>query len=481
MQSAETVLGVLRERGRRGLPCDELYRQLFNPQLYLLAYGRIYSNKGAMTPGATGDKRTRNAEYERLRHASARARKKGEHEKARELRRKQARLPSVDCDDPGYRRLRYTRYADDVLLGFAGPKAEAEEIKQRLTQFMRNDLRLELSDEKTLITHARTGAATFLGYEITTQTGIGGRRSLNGTIALRVPSSVIKSSCVPYLARGAPAAQRALLNLDDYDIVAAYGAQYRGIVQYYLHAGDVHRLDRLHWVMETSLLKTLAAKHHSTVSKTAARYKAKIETPHGLRTCFEAVRRRKDNPRPLVARFGGVPLTRRKTAVIDDRVPGRTPWPAKRSSPGSCGTGANSATPAVRCTCTTSLNWLTSHTPALASRRGTNSWQPGDARPLWSARPATITSTQGGHQPQHSRHRSLESRMPGNRHVRFGGGPHGKGPANMRAPRRAAYPTVSIDSLGGAFRGAAQPCPTRGPGVLRISRATSAIRCSQEG
>src|SRR2546430_6987465 len=53
MQSAEVVLGVLRERGRKGLPCTELYRQLFNPQLYLLAYGRIYSNHGAMTPGAT--------------------------------------------------------------------------------------------------------------------------------------------------------------------------------------------------------------------------------------------------------------------------------------------------------------------------------------------------------------------------------------------------------------------------------------------
>ncbi|MGW4966890.1 hypothetical protein ACWEPL_57530 [Nonomuraea sp. NPDC004186] len=55
MQSAETVLGVLRERGRRGLPLKELYRQLFNPQLYLLAYGRIYANKGAMTPGASGE------------------------------------------------------------------------------------------------------------------------------------------------------------------------------------------------------------------------------------------------------------------------------------------------------------------------------------------------------------------------------------------------------------------------------------------
>lgn len=71
-----------------------------------------------------------------MRHASTCARKKGNQKNAQELRRKQARVPSVDCDDPGYRRLRYLRYADDVLLGFAGPKAEAEEIKQRLTQFV---------------------------------------------------------------------------------------------------------------------------------------------------------------------------------------------------------------------------------------------------------------------------------------------------------------------------------------------------------
>jgi len=55
MQSAETVLGVLRERGRRDLPCEELYRQLFNPHLFLMAYGRLYSNHGAMTPGADGE------------------------------------------------------------------------------------------------------------------------------------------------------------------------------------------------------------------------------------------------------------------------------------------------------------------------------------------------------------------------------------------------------------------------------------------
>ena len=69
--------------------------------------------------------------------------------------------------DPGYRRLRYCRYADDQLLGFTGPKAEAEEIKTQLAAFLRDELALELSAGKTLITHARTRAARFLGYEIT--------------------------------------------------------------------------------------------------------------------------------------------------------------------------------------------------------------------------------------------------------------------------------------------------------------------------
>jgi group II intron reverse transcriptase/maturase len=141
-----------------------------------------------------GETRTRNKEYESVRHACRRARKNGNHEKARELRRRQAFLPSVDCADPGYRRLHYARYADDTLFGFTGPKAGAEEIKQRLTAFLRDELHLELSAEKTLITHARTGAAKFLGYEITTQhSGTSGRKRINGSIALRVPVAVIKA------------------------------------------------------------------------------------------------------------------------------------------------------------------------------------------------------------------------------------------------------------------------------------------------
>ena len=224
------------------------------------------------------------------------------------------------------------RYADDTLLGFAGPKAEAEEIKQRLARFLREDLKLELSQDKTLITHARTGAARFLGYEITVQhndrQATRGQRHVNGQIGLRVPRTVIKTKSAPYLQRGKPARRTRLLNRDDHDIVATYGAEYRGIVQYYLLAGDVYRLGRLRWVMLTSLLKTLASKHRSTVTKMAAKHQAKITTPYGPRTCFEAVVERAGR-KPLVARFGGIPLKRQKTAVIDDRVPDRVTYPNK--------------------------------------------------------------------------------------------------------------------------------------------------------
>jgi group II intron reverse transcriptase/maturase len=519
MQTAETVLDVLRERGRRGLPCDELYRQLFNPQLYLLAYGRIYSNKGAMTPGVTGEtvdgmsmdtigriidamryeryrfspvrriyipkkngklrplglptwsdklvgevvrllleayyeprfsdrsygfrpgrgchtalrdvaetwtgttwfiegdisdcfgsldhsimieilaekihdnrflrlvrnmlqagyledwvwgatlsgapqggvaspilsniylhkldafvesvlipqytrgvRRVPNLEYRRVASAIQRARKRGDRATVRELRKRQRGLPSQDPNDPGYRRLRYARYADDHLIGFVGPKAEAEEIKKRVAEFLRDELRLELSQQKTLITHARTGAAKFLGYEIATQQSnrkvTRGRRSVNGVIGLRVPSAVVKAKCAPYLARGKPAVRTSLVNQGEFDIVATYGAEYRGLVQYYLLAGDVHRLNRLNGVMRTSMLKTLACKYDSTARKMAAKYKAKIETPHGLRTCFQVVVERSGR-KPLVARFGGIPLKRQQKAVLTDRIPERVIYPRK--------------------------------------------------------------------------------------------------------------------------------------------------------
>ena len=520
MQNAEVVLGVLRERGRKGLPCNELYRQLFNPQLYLLAYGRIYSNKGAMTPGPTqetaddmsmekieaiigamrheryrfspvrriyipkrngkrlrplglpswsdklvgevvrllleayyepqfsdrshgfrpgrgchtalreiantwtgttwfiegdisdcfgsldhsvllsimsekihdrrflrligsmlsagyledwkwnatlsgapqggvvspvlsnihlhkldqfvetvlvpqytkGKVRKHNSPYKRVERGLAHARSRGDWEKARELRRELRRLPSKDPCDPDYRRLRYSRYADDHLLGFIGPKAEAEKIKAQLAEFLREQLKLELSAEKTLITHARSQPARYLGYEIIVQHEdskiTAGRRTANGTVALRVPLGVIKAKRAPYLRHGKPWHRPAMQNLDDFDIVKAYGAEYRGVAQFYMLANDVWRLNRLCWDAQVSLLKTLAAKHQSTVAKMAARHRAKVETPYGLRTCYEAKVERKGK-QPLVARFGGIPLVRKKDAVLIDRTPPRVPCPRK--------------------------------------------------------------------------------------------------------------------------------------------------------
>ena len=238
--------------------------------------------------------------------------------------------------DPGYRRLRYCRYADDHLLGFTGPKAEAEAIKDQLAAFLRNELALELYPEKTLITHARTQAARFLGYDIIVQHDDSkttrGRRMLNGTVALRVPPDVIKAKYAPYRRRGKPWHRSQLVNLDDYQIVQVYGAEYRGVINYYLLACDVWRLHALRWNAETSMLKTLAAKHQSTVTKMAARFKAKIETPHGLRTCFEAWVRR-EGKKDLLARFGGIPLQRDKNRVITDPASVRVPAPLQGADP----------------------------------------------------------------------------------------------------------------------------------------------------
>jgi hypothetical protein len=80
--------------------------------------------------------------------------------------------------------------------------------------------------------------------------------------------------------------------------------------------------------MKTSMLKTLACKHDSTARKMAAKHKAKIETPHGLRTCYEVTVER-ESRKPLVARFGGIPLKRQRKAVLDDRIPVRVTYPRK--------------------------------------------------------------------------------------------------------------------------------------------------------
>lgn len=518
MRDAETVLAVIRERGKRGLPLEDVYRQLYNPDLYLRAYGRLYANAGALTPGTTKDTadgmslekigrliaRVRQERYrwtpvrrtyipkahgkrrplgiptwsdkllqevmrsileayyepqfsdhsygfrpgrgchtalrrierkwggtkwfiegdikgcfdnidlgilmsilrekihdnrflrlvehllkagymedwryqptlsgtpqggivspilsnlylDRLdtfvettllpRFTKGKQRKRNkvymalqmralywrnrDREKARELRKHMRQTPSYDMSDPDFRRLHYVRYADDVLLGLTGPKAEAKEIKELLRTFLREELRLELSEEKTLITHATTEAARFLGYEITqyhcdTRHDRHGRRSINGVMCLRVPADVVERRCALYMQRGKPIHRAELAHDSDFTIVDRYQSEYRGYVQYYGLAQNIHLLDKLRWTTTVSLLKTLAFKHKASVNEMVRRYASTVATPDGPRRCFRVIVER-EGQKPLIARFGGIPLKRRPGIALLDQPTTihRKPW-----------------------------------------------------------------------------------------------------------------------------------------------------------
>ena len=275
-----------------------------------------------------GTARQKNPAWTRLKNQASYHRKKGNHALAVQLRKQMQQLPSVDPLDPGYRRLRYVRYADDFVLGFSGPKAEAEQIKESLATFLRDTLKLELSTDKTLITHATSQVARFLGYELVNQHAndqldSNGKRRVNGRIGLRVPAKVIEQHCQAYMSDGKPVRRNGYHNDEDYTIVSRYQAEFRGVVQYYLLAYNVFHFGRLQWVMGKSLTKTLANKHQTTSAKIYRRYKGAVQTAHGARACLEVVEQRGEGKRPLVARFGGIPLKRNRQAILVDRKPTR--------------------------------------------------------------------------------------------------------------------------------------------------------------
>ncbi len=275
-----------------------------------------------------GTARKYNRQWANLKSKSAYYRKVGDHEKATALRKQMQQLPSVDPFDPDYRRLRYVRYADDFVLGFIGSKAEAGQIKESLETFLHDTLKLELSREKTLITHATSQAARFLGYELVNQQANDkhdhtGRRKVNGRIGLRVPAKVIEQHCQAYMDNGKPAHRKFLLDDDDYTIISRYQAEFRGVVQYYMLASNVSHFGRLQWVMQQSLAKTLAYKHKTPRRKLIRRYKSTVQTEHGERACLQVVVQRGNGKRPLVARFGGIPLKRKRQAVLTDQQPQR--------------------------------------------------------------------------------------------------------------------------------------------------------------
>lgn len=280
-----------------------------------------------------GKKRKPNKAYAHLMDHARHLFAIGQPEAAQQVRKQAQQLPSVDTHDPDYRRLRYCRYADDFALAFTGPKAEAEEIKQHLTRFLREELHLDLSEDKTLVTHARSQAAKFLGYEVTILQDNAKRskrpsgpkqptkcRSINAKIGLRVPRAVLLDHCRRYQRRNKPIHRAELLNESDFAIITRYQLEYRGVVNYYRLAYNLHSFGLLKGVMESSLTKTLAFKHKTSVQQIYHQYKVALmvegKTYQGLQVCVP-----RDGKPPLRASWGGITLTWDIKATIEDQPP----------------------------------------------------------------------------------------------------------------------------------------------------------------
>jgi len=277
-----------------------------------------------------GISRRPNKEYVLLLHRRKRRRASGKWDEAKAMLKQMQSMTAFDPHDPDFRRLRYCRYADDFLLGFAGTKSEAEQIKLQLAKFLWEELHLELSPEKTLITHARTGTALFLGYEVSAMWNNlrthNGRRGLNGQIGLRIPSAFIDERCRRFMKGDKMMARPELQQDSDFDIITRYQQEYRGYVEYYAMAGNLSWLNRLHWVMRDSLLKTLAGKYRSTKRRMALKYSATTATPAGPRKCIQVVIPRDGKP-PFIARFGGLTLKRRVKPILNQSADiGRHVW-----------------------------------------------------------------------------------------------------------------------------------------------------------
>ncbi len=278
-----------------------------------------------------GQRRKPNSEWNQAQCKWYRWRKLGNYAKARYWDKVKRQLPSVDTHDPDYRRLNYVRYADDFILTFAGPKHEAEDIKDQLKQFLGESLNLELSAEKTLVTHATTHAARFLGYDLQSQhcnTKLDRNkvRSVNGVLALRIPLDVMDAACARYMRHGKPIHRPEIAADSDYDIVQQYQWYYAGLVNYYLLAQNLGSMGKVHWIMQSSLLRTLANKHKTSVGKLWTKHKATVQTPYGPRRCIQAMApQTRPGKEPAVARFGGIPLRRQEKAVLKDPVLIRRP------------------------------------------------------------------------------------------------------------------------------------------------------------
>ena len=231
-----------------------------------------------------GKARKESREYRRISRkvdaAKKQARRTGEWTAYKALRTTKLQTLSGEPQDPEYRRLFYARYADDFLCAVIGTKAEAEELKAWLEDYLREELHLELSAEKTLITHA-SQRVRFLGYDITrwkrsrirrihTKQGSITRRTGGYQLRLLMPQDKIAGFAKKYgdISNWHGKHRNDLLNLSEVEILLIYNAEVRGFLGYYALADNLTKeAHRILWLTTGSFFRTIAAKRQSTVKK----------------------------------------------------------------------------------------------------------------------------------------------------------------------------------------------------------------------
>lgn len=246
-----------------------------------------------------GKRRERNSEYRFYSDGASKLRVKyrglweimtaDEKEKAKcevnELMKKAKQIPAMNPMDSNYRRLLYCRYADDFICGVIGSKEDAETIKADFSRYLKEKLGLDMSEEKTLITHSNEKAA-FLGYEIAVSRSneykkiSNGQkaRTFNGRVHLFMPHNkwVKKlTSCGAMEIKQQdgkeiwkPQARKDLINKEPIEILSIYNAEIRGLYNYYCLASNVCKLQKYYYIMEYSMYQTFAAKYRDNLRKT---------------------------------------------------------------------------------------------------------------------------------------------------------------------------------------------------------------------
>lgn len=309
--SDERFLGLIRKFLNAGYVEDWKYNKTYSgtPQggiispilanIYLDKFDKYIKEYAAKF--RKGDRRSINPEYWRLNNKKNWLKKKLQKTSDEQMRRsylyeiaqlskQMLSTPHKDAMDADFRRMQYVRYADDFLISVIGSKSECETIKADITQFMREQLKLELSDEKTLITHAQD-KAKFLGYEIFIRKSDAVKRNkdgvlkrdFNGAVVLTLNSAVIQKKLTEYNALEVrnidgkdiwwSKPRRYMTPMKPEDILAQYNAEIRGLYNYYSLAANVSKeCASFAFIMKMSMLKTLGWKLNTSARKVRQKY-----------------------------------------------------------------------------------------------------------------------------------------------------------------------------------------------------------------